>query len=82
MSFAFELVAASTVPRISASDCGRAYAFKSPLQKSRPISPANRPVNALTRDWGGLPWLDIVARNPRSKTLRFVARENLAEIHG
>ena len=43
---------------------------------SRPLRPANRPVNALTHDQGRLPFPDIAVRNPRSKSMRLAASKN------
>lgn len=52
------------------------------VRQSCPIRPANRPVNALTHDWGGLPCLNVAARNPRSKSLRFALREIWEVVRG
>lgn len=52
------------------------------VRQSRPMRPANRPVNAMTHDWGGLPCLEVAARNPRPKSLRFEMREFLGANRG
>jgi hypothetical protein len=62
MSFVFETAAAFKVRRTSASNRGSSSAFTPSAQKSRPIRPAIRPVNALTHERGRLPCHDLAAR--------------------
>lgn len=75
MDFVFEATAALEVRRTSASLRGSSCALTPSPQKSRPIRPANRPVNALMHDQEGLPGRDIDARIPLHKSGSFVREE-------